>query len=88
MICQCSVHSATIVGVEALPVDVEVVISQGLPGFTIVGMTDAAIQEARERVRAALRSSGFSMPGDKIVVNLAPGSLKKRGSGFDLPIAL
>lgn len=88
MICQCSVHSAAIVGVEAVPVEVEVVISQGLPGFTIVGMTDAAIQEARERVRAALRSSGFSMPADKIVVNLAPGSMKKRGSGFDLPIAM
>ena len=88
MVSQCSVLSATVVGVEAIPVSVEVVISQGLPGFTIVGMTDAAIQEARERVRAALRSSGYSMPGDKIVVNLAPGSLKKRGSGFDFPIAL
>ncbi len=88
MFSQCSVHSATIVGVYAVPVEVEVVISQGLPGFTIVGMTDAAIQEARERVKAALKSSGYSMPSEKIVVNLAPGSMKKRGSGFDLPIAL
>lgn len=85
---QCSVHSASIVGVRAVSVQVEVVLSQGLPGFIIVGMTDAAIQEARERVKAAIRSSGFHMPSGKIVVNLAPGSLKKRGSGFDLPIAL
>ena len=85
---QCSVHCAAIVGVKAVPVQVEVVLSQGLPGFIIVGMTDAAIQEARERVKAAIRSSGFHMPSGKIVVNLAPGSLKKRGSGFDLPIAL
>lgn len=88
MFSRCSVRSATIVGVSAVPVEVEVAISQGLPGFTIVGMTDAAIQEARERIRAALKSSGYAMPSEKIVVNLAPGSLKKRGSGFDLPIAL
>lgn len=84
---QCSVASATIVGVEAVPVLVEVVVSSGMPGFSIVGMTDVAIQEARERVRAALKGCGFSMPGDKVVVNLAPGYLKKTGSGFDLPIA-
>lgn len=85
---QCCVKSATLRGVEALPVDVEVVVSAGLPGFSIVGMPDAAIQEARERVRAALRASGFSMPSEKVVVNLAPGSLRKTGSGFDLPIAV
>lgn len=83
-----SVQSATIRGVEAVPVSVEVVISNGIPGFAIVGMADAAIQESRERVKAALRSSGFVMPTDKIVVNLAPGALRKTGSGFDLPIAL
>lgn len=85
---QCVVTSATLVGVEAQPVAVEVVISYGLPGFAIVGMPDAAIQEARERVRAALRACGFSMPVEKVVVNLAPGALRKSGSGFDLPIAL
>lgn len=84
---QCAISSATIVGVEAVPVTVEVVVSSGMPGFSIVGMTDVAIQEARERVRAALKGCGFSMPGDKVVVNLAPGYLKKTGSGFDLPIA-
>lgn len=83
-----SVQGATIRGVEAVPVSVEVVISNGLPGFAIVGMADAAIQESRERVKAALRSSGFVMSNEKIVVNLAPGALRKTGSGFDLPIAL
>lgn len=85
---QCTVLGATLRGVQALPVEVEVVVSSGLPGFSIVGMPDVAIQEARERVRAALRASGFSMPPEKIVVNLAPGSLRKSGTGFDLPIAL
>lgn len=68
--------------------DVEVVVGNGMPGFFIVGMPDAAIQESRERVRAAIRASGFSVPGERVVVNLAPGSLKKTGSGFDLPIAV
>lgn len=82
------IQSATIHGVEALPVLVEVVISSGIPSFSIVGMADATIMESRERVKAALRASGFVMPTDKIVVNLAPGALRKTGSGFDLPIAL
>lgn len=85
---QCTVRSATLRGVEAVPVDVEVVVGNGMPGFFIVGMPDAAIQESRERVRAALRASGFSMPNERVVVNLAPGSLRKTGSGFDLPIAV
>lgn len=83
-----TVQSATIHGVEALPVLVEVVISNGIPSFSIVGMADATIMESRERVKAALRACGFVMPTDKIVVNLAPGALRKTGSGFDLPIAL
>lgn len=85
---QCSVFSATLRGVEAIPVIVEVVVSGGLPGMSIVGMPDTAVQEARERVRAAVKAAGFSMPPDKIVVNLAPSSLRKTGSGFDLPIAV
>ena len=88
MFSQCTVGAATVSGVSATPVQVEVVVSGGLPAFTIVGMTDAAIQDAKERIRAALRASGFSMPSDRITVNLAPGALKKRGSGFDLPIAV
>lgn len=75
-------------GVEAVPVMVEVVVGPGIPGMSIVGMADTAVQEAKERVRAAIRSSGFAMPAEKIVVNLAPGDLRKTGAGFDLPIAL
>lgn len=71
-----------------IPVTVEVVVSGGLPGMAIVGMPDAAIQEARERVKAAIRAAGFTVPNEKIVVNLAPSGLKKAGSGFDLPMAL
>lgn len=88
MLAQCSLFSATISGVNACLVRVEVTIGSGLPGFIIVGMPDAAIQEARERIKSALKSSGFDVPQKKIVVNLAPGSLRKSGSGFDLPIAL
>ncbi|MDO5335355.1 MAG: YifB family Mg chelatase-like AAA ATPase [Coriobacteriia bacterium] len=83
-----SLMGATLRGVTAIPVSVEVAVSSGLPGFSVVGMPDAAIQEARERVRAAIKMCGFEMPREKIVVNLAPGSLRKTGSGFDLPIAL
>lgn len=88
MLGQCAVTSATVRGVEVIPVTVEVVVSGGLPGMAIVGMPDAAIQEARERVRAAIRAAGFKMPSEKIVVNLAPSGLRKTGSGFDVPIAL
>ena len=84
---RCLVQAATLRGVEAVPVDVEVAVSSGVPGFAIVGMADASVQESRERVKAALRSCGFTMPASKIVVNLAPGALRKTGSGFDLPIA-
>lgn len=84
---RCLVQAATLRGVEAVPVDVEVAVSSGVPGFAIVGMADASVQESRERVKAALRSCGFTMPASKIVVNLAPGVLRKTGSGFDLPIA-
>ena len=85
---QCSVLAAALRGVEAIPVDVEVSVTQGVPGFSIVGMADAAVQESRERVRAAIRSSSFVMPNDRVLVNLAPSSLKKSGSGFDLAIAI
>lgn len=82
------IHGATIRGVEAIAVEVEVLVSSGLPVFSIVGMADAAIQEARERVRGAIRACGFDFPMDRVVVNLAPGAIRKAGSGFDLPIAL
>lgn len=82
------VRTATLRGVEAVPVDVEVCVGKGMPGFSVVGMADASVQESRERVRAAIRASGFSMPANKVVVNLAPGAMRKTGSGFDLPIAV
>lgn len=88
MVLQCRITSATINGVEAVPVSVEVSIGSGLPGMAIVGMGDTAIQEAKERVRSAIKASGFEMPREKIVVNLAPGGIRKIGAGFDLPIAL
>ena len=82
------VTSAVLRGVDAVPVEVEVAISDGIPSFGIVGMADAAVQESRERVRAALKASGYDMPASRIVVNLAPSALKKTGSGFDLAIAV
>lgn len=85
---QCSIRTATLVGVQAVPVEVEVDVGAGLPSFSIVGLGDLAVQEARERVRSAIRASGFELPNARIVVNLAPGPLRKHGTGFDLPIAL
>jgi len=82
------VVSCAIVGLEGAIVEVEVDISPGLPSFTIVGLPDAAVQEARERVRAAIRNSGCSFPMRRIVVNLAPADLKKAGPAYDLPIAV
>ncbi len=82
------VLSCTISGLEAIPVHVELDLTGGLPGLTIVGMGDTAIRESRERVIAALRNSGYELPPSRITVNLAPADLKKEGSRFDLPIAL
>jgi len=82
------VKTAAVVGLEGHLVDVEVDISSGLPAMTIVGLPDAAVQEARERVRAAIRNSGFTFPMKRIVVNLAPADLKKAGPSYDLPIAI
>jgi len=82
------VISCAVVGLEGAIVEVEVDISPGLPLFTIVGLPDAAVQEARERVRAAIRNSGCTFPMKRIVVNLAPADLKKAGPAYDLPIAV
>lgn len=83
-----SLLSATLRGVEAVPVEVEVSVFRGLPSFSIVGMPDSSIQESKERIFSAIKSSKFIMPNARIVVNLAPGHIKKSGSGFDLPIAV
>ena len=79
--------SASIVGVEGVPVRVEVDVSFGLPGLTIVGLAGSAVLEARERVRAALRNSGFEVPARRITINLAPADLPKEGTGHDLAMA-
>lgn len=82
------VRSGAVVGVEGIPVDVEVDIGSGLPAFHIVGLPDAAVQEARERVRAAIRNAGFEFPLRRITVNLAPADVRKQGPLYDLPIAV
>jgi magnesium chelatase family protein len=82
------VISCAVIGMEGAVIQVEVDISPGLPFFAIVGLPDAAVQEARERVRAAIRNSGFTFPMRRIVVNLAPADLKKEGPAYDLPIAV
>ncbi|NNE72932.1 MAG: YifB family Mg chelatase-like AAA ATPase [Acidimicrobiales bacterium] len=83
-----TIASATIHGVSGYPVDVEVHVSNGLPGFSVVGQPDTACREARDRVRAALLSSGFDWPTRRITVNLAPSGVPKAGAGLDLAIAI
>ncbi len=82
------VNTLVIAGIEAQPVIVEVDIQNGLPHFEIVGLASTAIKEARERVRAAIKNSGFEFPNRKIIVNLSPADMKKEGSHFDLAIAI
>ena len=84
----CSVRTMCIRGILGNVVTAEAYISNGMPGFEIVGLPDAAVKEARERVRAAVKSSGMTFPVSRITVNLAPASLKKSGTHFDLPILL
>jgi magnesium chelatase family protein len=80
--------SAAIVGVDGEPVRVEVDVAFGLPALTIVGLAGSQVQEARERVRSALRNSGFELPSRRITINLSPADLPKDGTGYDLPIAV
>jgi len=82
------VWSAALVGIDAVPLEVEVDVSNGLPDFQIVGLADKAVKESRERVRSALHNVGRDLPPRSIVVNLAPAGLKKEGSALDLPIAV
>ncbi len=84
-----NVHSSTLLGIDARHVEVEVDITGSKnPRFDLVGLADAAIQESRERVRAAIQNSGFAFPYKKVVVNLAPADIRKAGAMYDLPIAL
>ncbi|MBL8643581.1 MAG: YifB family Mg chelatase-like AAA ATPase [Rhodospirillaceae bacterium] len=82
------VRTVAFAGIEVLPVEVQVAISNGLPSFTIVGLPDKAVAESRERVRAALTAIGLGLPPKRITINLAPADVQKEGSHFDLPIAL
>lgn len=82
------IPTATLAGLEAVPVTVEVDVSPGLPTFTLVGLPDAGVRESRDRVRAAIRNAGFDFPLERITVNLAPADVRKVGAAFDLPIAL
>lgn len=84
----CIVNSAVIQGVEAKMIQVEADVSNGLPVFHMVGYLSGEVREAAERVRTAIRNSGIVLPPKKIIVNLAPGSIRKKGTAFDLPIAL
>ena len=82
------VNSCAVMGLDGYLVQVEVDIAPGLPAFHVVGLPDAAVSEARERVRSAIRNSGFTFPLRRIAVNLAPADLKKEGPAYDLPIAI
>src|SRR3954466_4379076 len=81
-------HSRALVGMHAPPVTVEVHLANGLPTFTIVGLPEAEVKEAKDRVRAALQNARFEFPARRITVNLAPADLPKESGRFDLPIAL
>ena len=80
--------SATTIGIEARPIEIEVDITRGLPNVRIVGLPDIAIRESRDRVKAAIKNSRFEYPSEKITINLAPCDIKKEGPAFDLPIAI
>ncbi len=82
------IQSCTILGIQGIPLEVEVDISEGLPAFDIIGLPDASVREAKERVRSAIKNSGFAFPLSRITVNLAPADIKKEGSAFDLAIAV
>ncbi len=82
------VFSSALVGIDAIQVDVEVDIAQGLPQFATVGLPDGAVKESKDRVRSALKNAGYEFPQRKITVNLAPADVKKEGAAFDLPIAV
>ena len=83
-----AVHAACIRGVEAIPVTVEVSLAGGIPGIQMLGIPSMEVMESRGRIRCAMRSAGFEIPRSGITVNLAPGDIRKTGSGFDLPIAI
>ena len=82
------VYSCAVIGLEGVIIDVEVDTSQGLPAIVIVGLPDAAVQESRERVQAAIKNAGLTFPRKRVTVNLAPAAVRKEGPACDLPIAV
>ena len=82
------VLSSAVIGIDAYVVEVEVDIARGLPSFSTVGLPEGAVRESKERVKAAVKNSGYQFPSDRITVNLAPADIKKEGTAFDLPMAL
>jgi magnesium chelatase family protein len=82
------VFSCAVIGLEGVIVEVEVDIGRGLPGMTIVGLPDVAIQESRERVQSAIKNAGLPFPRKRVLVNMAPAAVRKEGPAYDLPIAL
>src|SRR3989337_3392165 len=82
------VQTAAVLGIDAYLVDVEVDISAGLPSFSTVGLPDNAVKESKDRVKAAIKNSGYEFPAKRITVNLAPAYVKKEGTTFDLPVSL
>jgi len=82
------VFSSCVLGIDSYTVDVEVDISGGLPAFSVVGLPDTAIRESRDRIKSAIKNTGFKFPNRRITVNLAPADIRKEGAGFDLPIAI
>jgi len=82
------VNSITTWGIEGIPVEVEIDIGRGIPGISVVGLPDQAVKESKDRIKPAIKNSGYQFPSSKIVINLAPADLKKEGSYFDLPIAV
>src|SRR5574339_28874 len=82
------VYSCVVIGLEGVIVEVEVDYSNGLPAVIIVGLPDAAVQESRERVQTAVKNAGLNFPRHRIVVNLAPATVRKEGPAYDLPIAV
>ena len=80
--------SCTVIGIESYRVDVEVDTSSGLPQFSTVGLPDVAVKESKDRIKAAIKNSGYSFPRNHVTINLAPADIRKEGTGFDLPIAV
>ena len=80
--------SCSLIGIEGIPIGVEADVNEGLPTFTMVGYLSSSVKEAGERVRTALKNSGFHLPPKRITINLSPGNIRKDGTSFDLPIAI